>query len=151
MRAELARIEGAKRLYGGPETVLAAGLGCAAFCRLFDGDWPAVGVTFLASSTAMVVRSAGARLGYDPILVTSVTAFVAACVVGVAHLGNTPAAALTGSLVLLVPGPGLINAVEDVIKGHVVVGLARATFAALVLVFATLGLVLAMAVTSSRL
>jgi uncharacterized membrane protein YjjP (DUF1212 family) len=151
VRSDLARIEAARPQFGVWQTTLAAGLGCGAFCRLFDGDWAAVGVTFLASGVGMVVRSAGARRGYNPFLVCGATAFVAASIVGLVHPGRTPAAALAASVVLLVPGPALINSVEDVIKGHIIAGLARATFAALILVFATLGLVLAMALTATGL
>ena len=79
------------------------------------------------------------------------TALVAASMVGLLHPRGTPEAALAASVVLLVPGTAAINAVEDLIKGHVVVGLARATFAGLVLVFSTLGLLLAMRLTKIEL
>jgi len=45
----------------------------------------------------------------------------------------------------------VINAAEDLIKGHVVVGVARATGAALVVLAATLGLILALHATAARL
>jgi uncharacterized membrane protein YjjP (DUF1212 family) len=152
VRAELERIQGTRRAYGEWQTNLAAGLGCAAFCRLFEGDWPALGGTLVASSLAMFLRSNCARRGYSPVLTAGVTALVAASIVGLlnraSHASQTPAAALAASVILLVPGPAAINAVEDLIKGHILVGLARATFAGLILVFATLGLLAAMRLTA---
>jgi uncharacterized membrane protein YjjP (DUF1212 family) len=148
VRAALRRIEEAKRAYSDRLKSLAAGLGCAAFCRLFGGDWPSFGVTFAASSLAMLVRLACLRRRYDPLLVTGLTALIAASLVGFARVGATPDAALAASVVLLVPGNAAIGAVEDLIKGHAGVGLARAALAALVVVFATLGLLAAVRLTS---
>jgi uncharacterized membrane protein YjjP (DUF1212 family) len=152
VRAELERIQGNPRVYREWQTSLAAGLGCAAFCRLFGGDWPAFGSTFVASSLAMLLRNACARRGYNALLTAGLTALVAGSVVGVLHevfhASQTPAAALAASVSLLVPGPAAISAVEDLIKGHTLVGLARATFVGLVLVFATLGLLAAMRLTA---
>ncbi len=155
LRAELERIEGATHAYGEWQTSLAAGCGCAAFCRLFDGDWPALVATFTASSVALLVRGACARREENRLFAASLAAFVAASIVGLVHgvllPSATPAAALAASVLLLVPGSAAINAVEDLIKGHVLVGLARATFAALILVFATLGLLVAMRLTAVKL
>ncbi len=147
VRAELSRIEGTGRAYVEWQTVLAGGLGCAAFCRIFNGDWAALGTTFVASSAATYVRSTLSKNGHNPLIVAGVTAIAASTLVGIVHLRGTPEAALAASVILLVPGPAAINAVEDLIKGHIVVGLSRATFAALILVFATLGLMAAMQLT----
>ena len=155
VRTELERIESAKRAYGEWLTCLAAGIGCAAFCRLFDGDWPALASTLLASTLAMFVRSRCARAGYNPLLAVGLTALVAASIVGSVqatfHTSRIPAAALAASVLLLVPGAASINAVEDMIKGHILVGLSRAAFAALILTFATLGLLAAVQLTAVRL
>jgi uncharacterized membrane protein YjjP (DUF1212 family) len=147
-RAELERIERAQRASAEWQTTLAAGLGCAAFCRLFGGTWPAIAITFLASSLATLVRGICARRGHCQLLVTGVTALVAASIVGACRPAQTPEAAVAASVVTLVPGNTAICAVEDLVKGHVVMGLARATFAALVIVFAALGLLAAMRLTA---
>lgn len=151
VRAELQAIQHAGRRYTEWQTVFAAGLGCAAFSRLFGGDWPAFGATLAASSAAMFLRTILMRRGYAYLIVASLTALAAGCTVGWLRVGKTPEAALAASVVLLVPGPASINAVEDLIKGHVVVGLARAAFAVLVIVFATIGLVVAMQLTAAGL
>jgi len=51
------------------------------------------------------------------------------------------------SVLLLVPGVAAINAIEDVLKGYPVVGLARSLGAILTIVAAAVGLVLAMRLT----
>jgi uncharacterized membrane protein YjjP (DUF1212 family) len=150
VRAELARIQGNEPAHGVVQSVLAAGIGCAAFCRIFGGDGPSFAATLVAATVASAVRNVGLRRGYDALLVTSLTAFVAACIVATVLAGRSSEAALAASIVMLVPGNAAIAAVEDLIKGHVIVGLSRAASATLVLVFATLGLLAAMRLTATR-
>ena len=52
--------------------------------------------------------------------------------------------ALAASVLLLVPGVPFINAVEDLIKGYTVVGLARGATSALIILAIALGLLIAM-------
>lgn len=144
VRRELTRIEKRPRHYGQLQTALAAGLGCAAFCRLFGGDWPALLITFVASGCAMMVRLVYIHRGHNPLVVTSLVAFVAVTLSGVAQralsLSHKPEAALAASVLMLVPGVPTINAIEDLIKGHVAVGLSRAAWALLIILAATLGI-----------
>ncbi|MGL5762678.1 MAG: threonine/serine exporter family protein, partial [Plesiomonas shigelloides] len=66
------------------------------------------------------------------------------------QIGNLPSLPMASSVLLLVPGFPLINALSDMVKGHVNMGLARWTMATL-LTFATCaGIVLAMALWDVR-
>jgi uncharacterized membrane protein YjjP (DUF1212 family) len=147
LREELARIEGIPRLYNRLTTVVAIGLACAAFSRLFGGDWPVFGVTFVAASLALLARQEMAKRGFNPLLVVVATAFTAGTVVELIYAGLAfsphPEPALAAAVLLLVPGVPFINAVEDLIKGYTVTGIARATAALLIIVGIALGLFLA--------
>ena len=154
VRAELERISSLKPHYNRWLVALMVGLACAAFSRLFGGDWPVFAVTWVASSVAMFTRQALARRDFNPLLVAIVTAFVAGLVASSAalfDLSATPQLALASSVLLLVPGVPLINAAEDLIKGHLVIGLVRGVFGVLVSLGIALGLLLAMRLTGAGL
>ena len=59
---------------------------------------------------------------------------------------NASLVAMPASVLLLVPGFPLINAVADMFKGHVNTGLARWTMASLLTLSICIGIVLAMVV-----
>jgi len=152
VRAELEQIRQTPRNYNRWLTVVAVGLSCAAFSRLFNGDWAVFGVTWAAASLAMFVRQELMHRGFNLLMGVVITAFVAGGFVGVMQwlfkFSQQPAPALAASVLLLVPGVPFINAVEDLIKGHTVVGLARAAGAALIILSIALGLLLAMRLTA---
>lgn len=148
LRAELRRISDAPGNYPRWLTVFMVGLACAAFSRLFGGDWAEFGVTLAASSSAMFVRQTLQRHYFNAYLVAIVTAFVAGGAAGAAYrLGfvSQPQVALASSVLLLVPGVPLINAVQDLLKGHTVAGLVRGFTGGLIAMCIALGLLLAMA------
>lgn len=147
VRRELERIGQIRSNYNRWLVAACVGLACAAFSRLFGGDWGAFILTAAASSIAMIVRQQ-MQLGYfNPFVTTIVTAFSAAAVVsGGMALGVTaaPERAMASAVLLLVPGVHLINAAEDILKGHMVTGLVRGMFGALLSLAIAVGLVLAM-------
>jgi uncharacterized membrane protein YjjP (DUF1212 family) len=148
LRAELRRISDMPGSYNRWLVVIAVGLACASFSRLFGGDWQVFFVTLLAASGAMFTRQELQQRYFNAFLVTIATAFVAGVLAGVAtHIGldSQPQTALASSVLLLVPGVPLINAVEDLIKGHIVTGLVRGFTGGLVAICIALGLLLAMA------
>ena len=150
VRVELERINTTSRHYNRWVTVFMIGLTCAALSRLFGGDWPVFGVTFVSTSTAMLVRQELDRRHFNALLVVIVTAFVAGLLVGLAKLFSfcrQPEAALAASVLFLVPGVPFINAIEDLIKGHTVVGLARGVTGALTIFAIALGLLMAIQLT----
>lgn len=131
--------------------VFMIGLSCASFSHLFGGDWWAFAVTFVASSTAMFVRQELALRHHNPFINFAVTAFVATFIssFGVIYqLGNRPDLAMAACVLLLVPGFPLINAVSDMVKGHINMGIARWTAATLLTFSVAAGIFAAMSVTN---
>jgi uncharacterized membrane protein YjjP (DUF1212 family) len=146
VRADLAYIGSQKKAYHPLTVVIMVGLACAAFSRLFEGDWGAFALTWAAASSAMLVRQQLALRYFNPFLITIITAFVAGLVASVGiRLGmtETPRSALAAAVLLLVPGVYFINAAQDLIKGYTVMGVARGVVGALLSFAIALGLLTA--------
>ena len=121
--------------------VVAVGLACAAFCRLFGGDWAALAVTGVAAALAAWVRMWLNQRRVNYFLVVLLTALTASLVAGSAlWLSQTPQSALMAAVLLLVPGVPLINASVDILRGHISAGLARAVTSLVVFLGIALGL-----------
>lgn len=147
VRAELERLDSLPREYNRWMIVLMVGLACAAFCQLFGGDIPVTIVTFFASATAMFVRQELTHRYFNSFLVVIVTAFVAGLIASTAtvfHLGERPSLALAASVLLLVPGVPLINSIQDIIRGHVVIGFVRGFTGLVISLCIAVGLLFAM-------
>ncbi len=147
VRKELVRISSQRSFYNRWLVVAVVGLACAAFSRLFGGDYAVVAITFVASAVAMYVRQILNSHYFNSFLVVVVTAFVAAAIASLAsvfRLSPEPQHALAASVLLLVPGVHLINAVQDMIRGHMVIGLVRGFTGAVVSLCIALGMLLAM-------
>ncbi len=152
VRSELVRISSLKPHYNRWLVAAMVGLACAAFSRLFGADWPAFAVTWTAAAAAMVVRQELNRRELNPLLVTIVTAFTAGLVASAGallKLSATPQLSLAASVLLLVPGVPLINAAEDLMKGHMVIGVVRGVYGILISLCIALGLLLAMRLTGA--
>lgn len=124
------------------------GLSCACFARLAGADLAGCTLTFVAAAIAMLVRQQLAHLHFSPIVNFAITAFVATSVAlqGIAYeIGAKPKLALVASVLLLVPGFPLINAVSDMVKGYINTGLSRWTMATLLSLSTCGGIILAMA------
>lgn len=153
VRAELKRISALPRHYNRWLTAVMVGLACAAFSRLFGGDWAIFFTTWMAAIGATLLRQELARYDFNRYLVVILTAFTAGLLIGLANLIKLSAhleIALAAAVLMLVPGVPFINAVEDLIKGHTVVGLARATNGILTILAIALGLILAMLLTGIK-
>ncbi|KOO08027.1 threonine/serine exporter family protein [Vibrio hepatarius] len=127
--------------------VVMIGLSCAAFSRLAGGDWVVFAMTFLASSTGMVVRQEIGHRHFNPLMNFAATAFVTTVVSAQAviyDLGNAPFVVMASSVLMLVPGFPLINAVADMLKGYINMGIARFVMASLLTLATCLGIVAAM-------
>ncbi len=147
LREELERLDALPHNYNRWTVVLMVGLACAAFARLFGGDFSVMGVTFAASAFAMFIRQELNRRFFNPFLVVVVTALVAGLVASTAtrfDIGKEPQIALAASVLLLVPGVPLINGAEDVINGYVVMGLVRGVTGGIIVLCIALGLLMAM-------
>ena len=137
----LERIAALPHHYSRGVTVVAVGLACAAFCRLFGGDWAALAITGVAAAMAAWVRMWLNQRRVNYFLVVLITALVASGLAGSAlWLSQTPQSALTAAVLLLVPGVPLINASVDILRGYISAGLARATTSLVVFLGIALGL-----------
>ncbi|SJN36618.1 putative membrane protein [Vibrio casei] len=128
------------------------GLSCAAFARLANGDEIICAITFLASSVGMFIRQEIAHRNFNPLLNFTVTAFVTTLISSQAvvyQVGNYPFLAMASSVLMLVPGFPLINAVADMLKGYVNMGIARFVMASLLTFATSLGIVAAMTLTGT--
>ncbi|WP_068711889.1 threonine/serine exporter family protein [Vibrio tritonius] len=130
--------------------ILMIGLSCASFSRLAGGDWAVFAMTFIASAVGMGARQEMASRHFNPLLNFAATAFVTSLISTQAinyHIGNTPTLVMASSVLMLVPGFPLINAVADMLKGYVNMGIARFTFASLLTLSICLGIIAAMRIT----
>lgn len=128
--------------------VLMVGLSCACFCKLNKGGWDGALITFVASSLAMYLRQVLTQRHLHPQINFCLTAFLATSVSGLMLMlpafRNTSSIAMAASVLLLVPGFPLINAVADMFKGHINTGLARWAIASLLTLATCIGVVMAM-------
>jgi len=130
--------------------VFMIGLSCSAFSRLAGGDWTVFGITFVASAVGMFVRQEIGHRHFNPLLNFAATAFVTSVISAQAviyQLGNHPSTVMASSVLMLVPGFPLINAVADMLKGYINVGIARFVMASLLTLATCLGIIAAMSVT----
>ncbi|MGA8054995.1 MAG: threonine/serine exporter family protein, partial [Burkholderiales bacterium] len=138
---ELERIAILPHHYSRGVIVAASGLACAAFCRLFGGDWAALAITGVAAAVAARVRIELNQREANYFLVALLTALVASLLAsGALWFSETSQSALTASVLLLVPGVPLINAGVDILRGYISAGLARATTSLVVFLGIALGL-----------
>lgn len=132
LRAELETLSRSAPVYARWQVVVAVGLACAAFSRLFGGDWPAFFITSGSSAVAMFVRQSLNRQRVNHFLVVIATAFVAGSLASCAHRAGLlpePEVALASSVLLLVPGVHLINAARDIVRGSLATGTGRGVLA----------------------
>jgi uncharacterized membrane protein YjjP (DUF1212 family) len=149
VRDELARIGQIHHDYPPWVIVVAVGAACAAFSQLFGGDAAAAGLTLLAAAAAMRIRQLFQRANLNPLMNVIVTAFTASLIAGGGvRLGVTdsPEAALAASVLLLVPGVHLINAMRDLLMGHMVTGIVRGVTGALTSACIAVGVLMALGV-----
>jgi uncharacterized membrane protein YjjP (DUF1212 family) len=115
----------------------------ASFCRLFTGDWQAMGIVFVATLVGFFVRQKMMEKHLNHLFVFVVSSFVASmigCTAVIYNIGTTPQIALGTSILYLVPGVPLINGIIDVIEGHVLAGVSRLINAALLIICLSIGL-----------
>jgi uncharacterized membrane protein YjjP (DUF1212 family) len=143
VQAALDRIEHRPPAYARVLVAGALGLTAASLSRLFGGDWSAFFVCWIAVTLATLLRQDLGRRGISPVAV----AFAVACVSGLlGGLGARLLGSATASLCLVAPGmvivPGvpLINGVQDMIRNHASIGMARIGFAFFVIAAIGLGL-----------
>jgi len=145
VRKRLARIE--PKTYPPSLVVFMIGLSCASFCHLFKGDLISCVITFFAAAVGMSVRLAIAKQHFNLLVNFAVTAFVTSMLAQTGYvfaLSETPKAAMAASVLMLVPGFPMINAISDMVKGHMNVGISRWGHATLLTVSSVIGITIAM-------
>ncbi|MBI4702512.1 MAG: threonine/serine exporter family protein [Deltaproteobacteria bacterium] len=150
VRRQLATIAAAAPAYPRWLVVLMVGVACGAFGRIFGADWAGFGATVVAAAAAMAVRQQLALRRFNPGLVVLATALAASGLCGLLLRllpSAAPQHALAACVLLLVPGVPLINAVEELVRGHAIIALGRTAVAVLVTFAAALGLMLGMELT----
>ena len=132
--------------------VVLFGASCAnaAFCRLFGGDPAAMLIVFAATLVAFRLRQfMDVRgIGHHCSFITA--AFVASCIAafcGLAGMTGTPRIALGSSVLFLIPGVPMINAMLDILTGYPLMGFARSVRAGLLVICIALGLALSLFIT----
>jgi uncharacterized membrane protein YjjP (DUF1212 family) len=124
--------------------VLMIGFSCASFSHFFGGDLSVYLTTFIASASAMIVRQELAHRHHNPFINFALAAFIATTIAGLGvklQFGEQPEIAMAASVLLLVPGFPLINAVSDILKGYMTMGVARWVFASLLTTSVSIGIV----------
>ena len=137
----LLRIKNRPRNYPVWLTALGAGAACGGFCKLFGGDWTAVGIVFTATLVGFAVKQRMQAHAVNHFLVFACSAFVASlCATAALRFDCTAEIALATSPLFLVPGVPLINGVIDIMEGHVRMGGSRLVNALLQIVCIAVGL-----------
>jgi uncharacterized membrane protein YjjP (DUF1212 family) len=151
VRRELVEIDQMPRVYNRWLVVVMVGLSCAAFSRLFGANLETFLVTWLAASTGMWLRQQMHRLYFNSFLIVMGTALTASLIASLAiqlFVSGMPDIALAASVLLLIPGAPLINALEDIINGHTTTGIARGTVGLIIALSIAVGITLALWITN---
>ena len=152
VKKELARIRKADHPRGPLQISLLLGISCAAFCRLFGGDFAAMGTTLMVTFGCVLFRLAIVKRGINAYLTTFAVSFVASLLAGLSCLtgwSQTPEQAIVASILFLVPGVPLINAVDDISQGYPVVGAGRLVHAFALFVSIGIGLIISIRLTGA--
>ncbi len=115
----------------------------AAFCRLFTGDWAAVGVVFLSTLIGFYLKQMLTEHKIDVRLVFIICAFISSILASSATLfsfGHTPDIAVGTSVLYLVPGIPFLNSFSDMLNGHYICAFGRFLHAVVLTCCLSLGL-----------
>ncbi|MDE6637722.1 MAG: threonine/serine exporter family protein [Muribaculaceae bacterium] len=120
-----------------------ASLANAAFCRLFTGDWAAVGVVFISTLVGFYLKQLLTQIKVDPRLIFIICAFISSVLASTATLfsfGHTPDIAVGTSVLYLVPGIPFLNSFSDMLNGHYICAFGRFVHAVVLTCCLSLGL-----------
>ena len=138
--------------YPKPLLITMVGLSCASFSLIFGASLAVAAITFIASAAAMALRIFMHKQRFSPLVIVPAVAFVATLVAFSAtyfNVGQHPELAMAASVLLLIPGFPLVNAVSDMVKGYIIMGIARWGTATLITMSAVLGIVAAVSFTDT--
>jgi uncharacterized membrane protein YjjP (DUF1212 family) len=144
--AALEALEHRPPVYNRFLVALGIGMTAAALSRLFGGDWAAFAACWVAVFFGTLLRQDLGKRGLSPVVVAFLTAALSGLLggFGARLLGSqTAALCLVAPGMVIVPGVPLINGVQDMLRNHAGVGVARIGFAAFVIAAIGLGLEIA--------
>ena len=130
-------------------TCIISAIAEAAFCEIFGGDLWAMLFVFFSTVVGYMVRFELRKAGFNTFITYFAVSFISSlastpCILF--NLGSTPQIALATSVLFLIPGIPLINATQDMLDGHLLMGFSRAVDATLLIFCIALGLALTMAI-----
>lgn len=127
--------------------VIFVGVSCASFAYLSAKDLTISLITFVGATVAMSVRLFLAMRHFNAFISVIATAFVATLLGALAYflkLGVHADVAVASSVLLLIPSFPLINALSDILKGYINMGVGRFVWASMLSLSACVGIVLAL-------
>jgi uncharacterized membrane protein YjjP (DUF1212 family) len=128
---------------------LSAGAGAVALSVIFGVEHPVpVALIFVSAAAGAILRRGVARLSANVFLQPFCAALVAGVIGGLAvryQLSSSLRLVAVCPCMVLVPGPHVLNGALDLINGRIHLGAARLTYAALVIVAISTGLLLGLA------
>lgn len=143
VRAALEHIASQPRSYTLWQTVLVSTLASACFPVLFGGGWAEFSATFLATLVVQLLRPRLRQVDLGRFITTWIIATIATgltLLLTTLLAAPTPSIALTGSLLLVIPGALMVSAVSDLFRGDLLPGLARGAAAVLIIVAIATGI-----------
>jgi uncharacterized membrane protein YjjP (DUF1212 family) len=147
-KAELALLESKPR-YPRLLVLSLVALAGASFCRIFGGDGMEMANTFFATFFGLFVLQEARKSRFNPYLCVLFASTSASLVSGIGYklgLSDTMEHAFAASVLFLIPGIPLINALTDMIDGNVLNGWVRGVHAFLTIFMVAVGLLFAMLV-----
>lgn len=85
--------------------LMVVGLANASFCKLFNGDWVAVGIVFTSTLAGFSARQQLTKAGVNHFIIFILSAFVASlCASSALRFDCTAETAIATSVLFLVPG-----------------------------------------------
>ena len=121
--------------------LLTVGLANASFCRLFGGDWIAMGIVFTSTLVGFAAKQRMQAHGVNHFLIFIISAFMASlCASAALRFDCSAETALATSVLFLVPGVPLINGVIDIVEGHILIGCSGLINALLLIICIAIGL-----------
>ena len=129
--------------------LLTVGLANASFCRLFGGDWIAMGIVFTSTLVGFAAKQRMQAHGVNHFLIFIISAFIifilsafvaSLCASSALRFDCTAETAIATSVLFLVPGVPLINGVIDIVEGHILIGCSRLINALLLIICIAIGL-----------
>lgn len=122
--------------------VLFVGLSCALFAYLHSYNFLVALVTFVAASLAMATRLLLSRAHFNAFISAIICAFLATLIgVNIKMRGGEADVAIASSVLLLVPSFPIINALSDILKGYINMGVGRFVWASMISLSACVGIV----------